>query len=224
MTAPDAPTDAAPRVQPWTLWLVFAVMAGGVVVGISYMQRNQYEASSPRPAFVTKIERDLAATDQDGQPVSLSAFKGKVYLAVLFSTTDAGAADPRPPRLRALAEEMQGRAEFGGIVAFSATPDTDTPERMRAWLERVGWSGAPFPVRCLTAPADVSAPFLKRYLRLYPELPEIPPGHPVPHDTRIVLVDRKANVRGYYRVLDPARGEEYWQALSQHLIHVLDHP
>jgi hypothetical protein len=224
MSAPEPPTEPAPRVQPWTLGLIFALMAGGVVVGISYMKRNQYEASSPRPAFVTKIERDLAATDQDGRAVRLSSFKGQVYLAILFSAGERGAADPRPQRLRVLAEEFRGRADFGGLVAFSATPESDSPDLMRGWLERAGWTGGDLPARCLSAPADVSAPFLKRYLRLYPELPEIPPGHPVPYDSRIVLVDRKANVRGYYRVLDAARGEDYWEALRVHLRHVLDHP
>jgi cytochrome oxidase Cu insertion factor (SCO1/SenC/PrrC family) len=227
-------SDQKPRIHPWTLGVILAVMMGGVIVGISYMQRNKYEATSPRPAYITKIERDIEATTQDGTAFRLSSMKEKVYLAFLCSappvgeSADKSALDPLPALVREATKDFAQRPDFG-VILFSATPSEDTPERMKGYLAQHGIADAGW--NFLTAAPDTLIPYLLRYLRLYPVMPALPGTDPkaIPttgprHDTRVVLIDRKANIRGYYRLLDPKDGAAYATALRQHLAYVLDNP
>jgi cytochrome oxidase Cu insertion factor (SCO1/SenC/PrrC family) len=198
-------------------------MMGGVIVGISYMQRNKFEANSPRPAYVTKIEQDIEAETQDGKTVRLSSMKEKVYLTFLCSAEAEGTSDPLPGAVLKVAKEFAGRPDFG-IVIFSATPEKDTPEQRRAFLARHGLADQGW-LFLSTEPEKLNR-YLRRFLRLYSVMPDIAgvKSTNVRHDTRVVLVDRKANIRGYYRLLDPEHGPEYAAALRQHLAYVLDNP
>lgn len=211
-----------PRVKSWTVRLCVALMLGGVIVGIAYQQRNLYEADSPRPPYITKIERDLTAVDETGKPFHLSEMKGKVYLVALCSAQPGVTPPSLIPLIREVSKDQAGRQDFG-VVLFSATPGADTPDAMRALLQGQGISGDNW--RFVTAPPETLERFVKRYLRLYPEMPATAavPGA-ARHDTRVVLVDRKANIRGYYRLLDPAQGADYATTLRTHLLHVLENP
>ncbi len=222
MSEADSPTEASPSVQVWTLRLIVGLMLGGVVVGISYMQRNRYEANSPRPPFITKIERDFEGTAQDGTPFRLSNMKGKVYLAALVSAQDGATPAEFPSAIQEAAKEHGGRDDFG-VVVFSATPEKDTPEQMQAFLARNGVTESGW--RFLTGEPEALIKYVKRFLRLYPEMPkEAAAPSAVQHDTRVVLIDRKANIRGYYRVVDPEKGAEYVATLRTHLAYVLENP
>ncbi len=218
----ESPTEASPRVQAWTLRLIVGLMLGGVVVGISYMQRNRYEANSPRPPFITKIERDFEGTGADGKPFRLSSMKGKVYLAALVSAQDGGTPAAFPAAIEEVAKDYGSRDDFG-VVLFSATPEQDKPEMMQAFLARNGLTESGW--RFLAGQPEPLTKYVKRFLRLYPEMPtEAAAPSAVRHDTRVVLVDRKANIRGYYRVLDPEKGGEYIATLRTHLAYVLENP
>lgn len=222
MSKAESPTETSPSVQAWTLRLIVGLMLGGVVVGISYMQRNRYEANSPRPPFITKIERDFEGTAAHGNPFRLSSMKGKVYLAALISAQDGATPEALPAAIQDVAKAYGGREDFG-VVIFSATPEKDTVESMRAYLESQGLAGAGW--HFFTADPEALTKYVKRFLRLYPEMPtEAAAPSAVRHDTRVALVDRKANIRGYYRVLDPEKGGEYIATLRTHLAYVLENP
>lgn len=223
MTAPETPeTEGSPALKAWTFRIILAMLLGGVVVGIAYMQRNRYEANSPRPPYITKIERDLEAISADGSTFQLSSMKGKVYLAALVSAQPGVTADALVTALTDIGSSFAGREDFG-VVVFSATPEKDTPEAMtefgeRHHLPKSGW-------HFLTADPETLTRYVKRYFRLHPVMPQNAAGDTAePHDTRVVLVDRKANIRGYYRVVDPEHGQEYRDTLRTHLTYVLDNP
>jgi len=222
MTTSAAEPNPAPSGQKWTIRIILIMMLGGVVVGIGYMLRNKYEATDPRPPYITKIERDLEGTSQTGETVRLSTMKGKVYLAALFSAQSEGISDPLPGLVQNIAKDFAARPDFG-VVAFSATPEVDKPPAIQDFLKRHGLTDAGW--LFLTADPETINRYVKRYFRLYPVMPD---DHSVltgpKHDTRVVIVDRKANIRGYYRLLDPAKGAAYTDALRQHLAYVLDHP
>jgi protein SCO1/2 len=214
--------ETPPQALAWTLRLCVGLMLGGVVVGIAYMQRNRYEANSSRPPYITKIERDFEAVAEDGSRFRLSSMKGKVYLAALCSAQEGATPPAFPGMIQDVAKDHADRKDFG-VVLFSATPERDTPPAMQAFLARNGLSQAGW--RFLSGESEALARYVKRYLRLYPVMPEqaaLPSA--VRHDTRVVLVDRKANIRGYYRILDPDQGTEYLATLRMHLSHVLENP
>jgi cytochrome oxidase Cu insertion factor (SCO1/SenC/PrrC family) len=160
---------------------------------------------------------------QDGKTVRLSSMKEKVYLAFLCSTESEGTSDPLPGLVRDLAKEFSGRPDLG-LVMFSATPEQDTPERRREFLARYGIADQGW--LFLTANPEKLRAYLRRFFRLYTVMPDVPSAKVLNarHDTRVVLVDRKANIRGYYRLLDPEHGADYAKALRQHLAYILDHP
>jgi len=222
MTKSASESNPAPSGQKWTIRIILILMLGGVVVGVGYMLRNKYEATDPRPPYITKIERDLEGVSQTGETVRLSTMKGKVYLAALFSAQSAGTSDPLPALVQTIARDFASRPDFG-VVAFSATPEVDQPPAMDDFLKRHGLADAPW--LFLTAEPETMNRYVKRYFRLYPVMPGDHSATSGPkHDTRVVIVDRKANIRGYYRLLDPAKGEAYTEALRQHLAYVLDNP
>ncbi|MEM7015572.1 MAG: hypothetical protein AAF585_29280, partial [Verrucomicrobiota bacterium] len=92
----------APRIHPASMWAVVAMIAGGILVAVSYSIDHNRKARAQwaslfgdgepvKPPFVGKLEEDLQATNRDGSEVNLGAIKGKVWIAsYLFSDCPMG--------------------------------------------------------------------------------------------------------------------------------------
>ncbi len=218
--------DDRPRIQPWSLWLIAAVMAGGILVAWAYVERNRYEAANPRPHYITKIEEDIELTDHQGELVRLGQLKDKVWTAYL--TLDEPTPESRAvtEQLRDVAEafpETAGQLMFAG---FQVGPGAGSPGELQALrsalgIDRPGW----LTLREREEPLMI---FLRRFMRFLPlrerAAREDDPGTKTrwEYDTRIVVVDGKANVRGYYQLLHPERAEFEKARLIDDLRYLLD--
>ncbi|WP_027125696.1 SCO family protein [Gelidibacter mesophilus] len=80
---------------------------------------------------------EFSFTDQNGETVSNKDYEGKVYVIEFFFT----ACPTICPRMNANMVEIQNRfpnEKNFGIASFSITPQTDTPEVLKAYAEKNG--------------------------------------------------------------------------------------
>ncbi|MEO0448097.1 MAG: hypothetical protein AAF191_18675 [Verrucomicrobiota bacterium] len=214
----NAPTAAAPRIQPWSLWLVFGLMFGGVLVAFDYVKRNRAEAESPRPPYVSKIERDFTGTNHDGVTRQISELKGSLWLATHLHSLDDG----RSAEVARLVDAL--RSEFGDYqlpaVSFAVDPDA-TPEDRAKFLADLQIDPTTWWFLEGTDATDQKR-LLSRYLRFMPsrKLPA-EKGGGYYHDVRVALIDEKANVRGYYQLLHPEHSEFEKNRLRKNLTYLL---
>jgi cytochrome oxidase Cu insertion factor (SCO1/SenC/PrrC family) len=220
MVSPQTPR----RIQPWSLWLIVALLLGGVVVCLNYIKKNRAEAQDPRPPYLGKLERDLETTNQDGTPVYLASLKGQIWLASCLSTESSINAPELVRLLKEVWEEFAGDPRLHCIL-FSANPTGDTPEKRTQFLRSCGVDDPRWWFLATKDPQQLTQ-YLVRYLRLLPFSPVADPERraewgPFEHDLRVVLVDGKANLRGQYAILDPVAGRLHRAQLGNDLRYLL---
>jgi len=167
---------------------VFNGMAAliGLFVGVvTYMELKPREAELERyrdlPAF--------ALTNQDGQRVTLDDFKGTVWLADFVYTTCPGPC----PLITAHMARLQGKLPAGvRLASFSTDPEFDTPAVLKTYA---GKFGATDRWTFLTGPKEQVYDLINHGFML---AIAAPPGAPIIHSTKMVLVDRNGTVRGFY--------------------------
>ncbi|MBL8798499.1 MAG: SCO family protein [Planctomycetia bacterium] len=147
---------------------------------------------------------DFQLTERSGQPVSKDDLRGKVWVAGFFFTRCSG---PCPKLMGVLAElqhETVSQADVR-LVSITADPDHDTPAVLTAYAEK--WQADPQRWLFLTGPRDKVYALIQDSFKLgvqQNEGQDRKPGEEVLHSTRLVVVDRKGEKRGYYDGTDPA--------------------
>lgn len=137
-------------------------------------------------------------TNQDAQPFGSTNLSGKVWIADFVYTSCPGPC----PMISSRMSELQKPLEKTDVhlVSFSVDPAKDTPEVLRGYAERL--HAQPGRWDFLTGPAkaiyDISSKGFK--LAASPDGGES--GEPV-HSTRVILVDRRGAIRGYYDATAP---------------------
>jgi len=200
------------------------IITGSVFVTRSYMKRMQYEAENPRLAYISKLEKDLEATNRDGKKVRLSELKGKIWVGgYLYTDCPAGCLGLAAYKAD-LNKEFGERPEFH-MVSISLNPAEDTPEKMDAFIKKSGGDAENW--WFLTGDEEEIRKYVLRYFKLYSVKENTDPAivaaeGKFSHDQRLVLVDGNANVRGYYRVMDPEMGEKEFERLKMGIQLLLD--
>lgn len=195
------------RLHPLALAVPFVGVLLGVVgwVGVSATAAPELPVYSAAPSF--------ALTTQDGATMTGEELRGRVWLASVLFTQCTEACPVLMPRLVALQRRLTQEGLLGEkarLVTFSADPERDAPEGLRAYAERYGadlatWTfltGEPEAVRSL-----ITDGFKLGVEKVGSELHVHPDGsqhehYNVLHSTRVVLVDGDGWVRAYYRGLD----------------------
>lgn len=213
-----------PRIQPWSLWLVAALLLGGVLVSVNYVKRNRAEARDFRPPYLGKLERDLAAENWDGSPVHLAGLKGRIWVASHLYTGSPAKGEAVLQLLQSLANEFGSDPRLHFVI-FSVDPEMDTQEKRREFLRRSGVDESRW--WFLTARREEMARYVVRYLRLMPSHPATVPERVQEwgaweHDVRVVLIDGKANLRGQYQLLLPAIRDSQLARLRRDLAYLLE--
>jgi protein SCO1/2 len=146
---------------------------------------------NPPPAPLPKY-RDIPPfqlTNQDGKPVTLDDFKGKVWLADFVYTTCPGPC----PLITAHMSELQRKLPTDArLASFSTDPADDTPRVLKAYAAKFGatdrWT-------FLTGPTAQVYDLINHG---FMQAIQAPPGAPIIHSTRMVLVDKNGTLRGFY--------------------------
>ena len=209
--SPGATSDDAPRVRPWTIWALIAIIALGGVVGTQLLFKRivpEVANKAKRLPYLTRLEKDLEATNSTGQTVRLSQLDGKVFLiAYVYTTCPRGCAEV-VDRMRAMQAKFGSDPRFH-LVSVSLNPAHDTPEQLARFREAHGLTAPNW--WFLTGDQEALRYYMTKQVNLRPvlDIPEkerLSPEDLFDHDTRVALVDAQSHVREYYDVAAPDPG------------------
>jgi protein SCO1 len=131
--------------------------------------------------------------NQNGQPFGSAQLAGKIWIADFIYTTCPGPC----PMISSRMSELQQPLEKTDVhlVSFSVDPAKDTPEILRSYGERL--QAQPGRWDFLTGPKSAIYRLSHDGFKLAISDGSDAQGIPV-HSTRLVLVDRHGEIRGYY--------------------------
>jgi len=131
-------------------------------------------------------------TEQDGQPFGTAEMKGEINIVNFFFTSCQG---PCPVMNARVAELYQKYTTSDQVrfVSISVDPDRDSLSVLQAYARAHGVTDKRWVF--LRAPIDEVYKISENGFMLAGELPSI-------HSTKLILVDRDLNIRGYYDSFD----------------------
>ena len=182
--------------------LLLVGCGGGTVEG--HGTGPELDAPAEDPVVFGEVP-EFHFLDQSGAEVTREDFLGHPFAVAAIFTRCAGPC----PRISARMRTLQGALAKTDVhlVSVSVDPEYDRPDVLAAYAERYG--AKPDRWSFLTGTeADVEA-FLKDGLWLPLARAEAggDPGARVTHSTKVVAIDRKGRIRGWYDVLDGAQAK-----------------
>ena len=211
-----------PRINPWSIWLIVAVIAGGFVVYSSWVKTVNRQAQDQRPMLGARLETDLKLVDQFGKEVTLGDLKGKVYLANYVFTRCPGQCGGVSGIMQERLGDYNGHPLFR-MASISLDPEHDRPEDMLDFSKRLGLESKQW--WFLTGDESEINAYMRRYFKFTKRLKEpeerMSEFDLYDHDPLIALIDHGGHIRGIYNVLDPDRGKEYQDRLKSDLDKVM---
>ncbi len=198
------------------LWGI-VVVAGVSLVGILIFRWQGHaisEAKSELPLEGLKNfggVPDFAFTERSGRQVSLADLKGKVWVAQFFYTHCTDICPLTVPQMGILQLKYLNDPKFRSAVRFvsiTVDPERDTPEVLTQYAEH--FSADPNLWLFLTGDKRATIRLAQRGFKLPFGEAANPPevvkktgeGKELFHSTRLILIDRKAQIRGYYSGID----------------------
>ena len=186
-------TDRAPS-GSGIIWKVTLILIPVVTLGLLLWLRN-VEVAALRQRTVSSYGTvpSFQLTNQNGQPFGSVQLAGKIWIADFIYTTCPGPC----PMISSRMSELQKPLEKTDVhlVSFSVDPEKDTPEVLRRYAERL--QAEPGRWDFLTGPKSAIYNLSHDGFKLAISDGSDAQGIPV-HSTRIVLVDRHSQIRGYY--------------------------
>jgi cytochrome oxidase Cu insertion factor (SCO1/SenC/PrrC family) len=192
-----------PRINPWSIWVLIAVMFGGILITFSWLRTLERQFDEGKPPEVRPVER-LRSDDQGGKQAELFNRDGLLYLVGYFYAGDEVEALAVCRRMQAI------RAPFIAdrrvkMVGISMAPDLDSPAILNSFALKHGYTGEEWIF--LSGNRDRMRKYMNKTFRY--------PGHAKPdkerksetdlyaRELRVTLVhggneDKEAFIRGIY--------------------------
>jgi protein SCO1/2 len=189
------------RAQPRSsvAWKLMLISIPLVTLGMLLWLRN-VEVSALRQRTIPSygIVPGFQVTNQDGQPFGSAQLAGKIWIADFIYTTCPGPC----PMISSRMSELQKPLEKTDVrlVSFSVDPQKDTPEVLRRYSEKL--QAEPGRWDFLTGPKPAIYKISHDGFKLAVSDGSDAQGIPV-HSTRMVLVDRHGQIRGFYDATEP---------------------
>ena len=175
-------------------WKVTLILIPLITLGILLWLRN-VEVSALRQRTVSSYGAvpTFQLTNQNGQPFGSGQLAGKIWIADFIYTTCPGPC----PMISSRMSELQRPLEKSDVhlVSFSVDPEKDTPAVLRDYAAKL--QAEPGRWDFLTGPRSVIYKLSHDGFKLAVLDGSDAQGLPV-HSTRMVLVDRHGQIRGYY--------------------------
>lgn len=138
---------------------------------------------------------DFQLVNQDAQPFGSSNLLGKIWIADFIYTTCPGPCPMISTRMSELEKPLRDTDVH--LISVSVDPEKDTPEVLRGYAEKL--HAQPGRWDFLTGPRRSIYTLSRDGFKLGVSDGEA--GVPV-HSTRVVLIDRRGEIRGYYDALE----------------------
>jgi protein SCO1/2 len=179
----------------YTTLILIPVLTGAFLYSV---RQAQVARAARRPILNLGTVPQFQLTNQDGQPFGSAQLSGKIWIAGFIFTTCPGPC----PMISSRMSELQRPLEKSDVqlVSFTVDPETDTPEVLRDYAKRV--HAAPGRWHFLTGEQKTIYELTQQGFKLAVADGAAEDGGPV-HATRVVLVDRRGTIRGYYDILAP---------------------
>lgn len=201
------------------LWSITALVLVSAVVGCASLRgtppaapSNAAASQAASPAGLPALDPvpDFRLTDDQSKPVAKADLLGHPYIMNFVFTRCSTSC---PMVMKELRQMRQHLAKLPSVrtVTVTVDPDHDQPPQLQAYKKMQG-------------NADASWIFLtgekKEIIRLMQGVRLLPPGENVKlgmesHSTRLVLVDAKGQVRGYFAYDNASDRERLVAALGQ---------
>jgi protein SCO1/2 len=136
--------------------------------------------------------------NQNGQPFGSAQLAGKIWIADFIYTTCPGPCPMISSRMSELQKPL-GKSDVH-LVSFSVDPEKDTPQVLRGYAEKLQADPARWDF--LTGLQSAIYKLSHDGFKLAVSDGSDERGIPV-HSTRMVLVDRHGQIRGYYDATEP---------------------
>jgi protein SCO1 len=159
-------------------------------VEVTALRQRDISAYGTVPAF--------QLTNQNGQPFGSAQLSGKIWIADFIYTTCPGPC----PMISGRMSELQKPLDKTDVhlVSFSVDPEKDTPEVLRDYANKL--QAEPGRWDFLTGAKSAIYKLSHDGFKLAVSDGGDAQGIPV-HSTRMVLVDRHGQIRGYYDATEP---------------------
>jgi protein SCO1 len=175
-------------------WKITLILIPLITLGLLLWLR-QLEVNALRQRSVSSYGTvpSFQFTNQNGQPFGSARLAGKIWIADFIYTTCPGPC----PMISSRMSELQKPLEKTDVhlVSFSVDPEKDTPEVLRSYAERL--QAEPGRWDFLTGSKSAIYKLSHDDFKLAVSDGSDAQGIPV-HSTRMVLVDRHGQIRGYY--------------------------
>lgn len=110
----------------------------GFLIGIAALTAMRPIALSFRSAPPPMLDvGPWELTDHNGKPFGSKELAGDVFIASFFFTSCPSVCPEITAKMKQLEERVRGK-EHIRLVSFTVDPETDTPEKLRAYREKLG--------------------------------------------------------------------------------------
>ena len=178
----------------WVLLLFPIVIAGGLLL----LRQAEVRALGHRPLGAYGHLPSFELTNQDGQSYGTAQLAGHIWIADFVFTSCPGPCPIISSRMAELQKPLKTTDVH--LVSFTVDPEKDTPEVLRDYSGKL--HAQPGRWDFLTGSKAALYDLSRNGFKLGISDGSEETGVPV-HSTRMVLVDRKGVIRGYYDALSP---------------------
>ena len=187
--------------KPWAWALAIFLIAGAASIAL-------WTRRAGGPAHVSKAEKnlrtlgkvpDFSLVERSGKKIRLADLLGNVWIADLIYTHCTDTCPIQSAEMKSLQDKFAAAPDLR-LVSITVDPKRDTPAVLRKYAARFGAD----PARWLFLTGDERAIYRLAQEGFHLAAAEIPKaerdgsGATHLHSPRFVLVDRAAEIRGYY--------------------------
>jgi protein SCO1/2 len=198
MSAVSLPTQRAPAASAIAWKTVVLAMPLVIATFFFVVWRSQVNQLANRPLGSLGAVPSFQLINQNGQPFGSTQLAGKIWIADFIFTACPGPC----PMISSRMSELQKPLENSDVhlVSFTVDPARDTPEVLSGYAEKL--HAQPGRWDFLTGPKSRIYDLSRNGFKLGVSDGSEETGTPV-HSTRMVLVDRRGEIRGYYDATGP---------------------
>jgi len=191
-------TPVAPRRSGGREKLIWGILAAALV---AVMGAAILTAVRPRGPELDRLgpAPNFTLISQEGKPFSRDELLGTVWIADFMYTRCQGLCPILAQRMATIQGDLQGTKGWR-LVSFSVDPEYDTPEVLTAYAAEHGADPADWTF--LTGEKRTVRNIVTQGFHLAVQDSAGDAKEPTLHSQRIVLVDGKGEIRGYYDALD----------------------
>jgi protein SCO1/2 len=179
-------------------WKIILILIPLVTLGLLLWLRH-IEVNALRQRTVSSYGTvpSFQLVNQNRQPFGSAQLTGKIWIADFVYTTCPGPC----PMISSRMSELQKPLEKTDVhlVSFSVDPEKDTPQVLRGYAEKLQADSARWDF--LTGPKSAIYKLSHDGFKLAVSDGGGEQGIPV-HSTRMVLIDRHGEIRGYYNATE----------------------